>query len=278
MRTIPAQTVIREVAALCIAANRRLPPDVNRAFLRGQAQESPMGREAFRQLLDNAALSAELGLPLCQDCGMAVFFVEMGEDARVDGGGLRHAINQGMIQGYRDGFLRKSTCEPFTRVNRGDNSPAVIHFDLIPGDALRIVMTAEGASTDNASRVVMLPPDTDFTVVRDFVVRCVADACHEVCAPVSVGLGVGGSFELAALNAKKALLRPVDHVHPDPALARMEDELALAVNRLGAGPLGLGGRTTCLGVKMLAAPCHRDALPLAVYIQCHCVRRAEIVL
>lgn len=278
MRKIPAQAVVDQVAAMCVAANRRLPPDVHRAFLRAQAQETPMGREAFRQLLDNAALSSELGLPLCQDCGMAVFFVEMGEEVRVDGVGLRQAINEGMVKGYRDGFLRKSTCDPFTRVNRGDNSPAVIHFDIVPGDTLRIVMTAEGASADNASRVFMLPPNSGLDAVRDFTVRCVAEACHGVCAPVSVGLGVGGSFELAALNAKKALLRPIDNLHPDPDMARLEEALCEAVNRLGTGPLGLGGKTTCLGVKVLAAPCHRDALPLAVYIQCHCARRAEITL
>jgi fumarate hydratase subunit alpha len=237
-----------------------------------------MGREALRQLIDNAELSSSLGLPLCQDCGLAVFFVEKGEDVAVTGMSLRQSINEGMIRGYREGFLRKSTCDPFSRVNRGDNSPAVIHFDVVPGDSLRIVMNAEGASADNASQVAMMPLDTGWEGMRDFVVGCVSRACHGVCAPVLVGVGVGGSFELAALNAKKALLRPLDDFHPDRATALMEEMLLETLNKLGTGPLGLGGRTTCLGVKVLAVPCHPASMPLAVYIQCHCARRKEIVL
>lgn len=278
MRTIPARTIVEEVAAMCVAANRCLPPDIHRALVRHQATETPMGREALRQLIDNAELSSSLGLPLCQDCGLAVFFVEKGEDIAVTGMPLRQAINQGMVRGYREGFLRKSTCDPFTRVNRGDNSPAVIHFDIVPGESLRIVMSPEGASADNASQVAMMPPDLGWEGVRDFVVGCVSRACHGVCAPVLVGVGAGGSFELAALNAKKALLRHLNDVHPDPAAALMEEMLLTALNKLGTGPLGLGGRTTCLGVKVLAAPCHPASMPLAVYIQCHCVRRKEVVL
>lgn len=278
MRIIAAQTVIDEVAALCIEANRILPPDIRRAFLHRRSLETPMGRESLRQLSDNAELSATLGLPLCQDCGVAVFHVEKGEDVRVADMPLRQAINEGMVRGYREGYLRKSTCDPFSRVNRGDNSPAVIHFDVVPGDCLRIVMTPEGASADNASKVAMLRPCLGFEGVRDFVVGCVSEAAHGVCAPVLVGVGAGGSFELAALNAKKALLRPLDDVHPDPSLSLLEDMLLESVNKLGTGPLGLGGRTTCLGVKVLSAPCHPDVMPLAVYIQCHCARKREVLL
>jgi len=278
MRTIPAAAVSRAVADLCIRANRRLPPDVQRAFLARQQRESPLGKDVLRQLLDNAQLSESLGLPLCQDCGMAVFFVERGEGVRVDGPGLRRAIEEGMVRGYREGFLRASTCHPFTRVNRGDNTPAVIHFDVVPGDALRIVLAPEGAGCESASRAVMLGPEADARAVREFVIRRVAEVCQEVCAPLLVGVGLGGSLELCALNARKALLRPLGEPNPDADAARLEDDLREALNRLGVGPLGLGGTTTCLAARVLAAPAPPDALPLAVTVQCHCVRRAEAAL
>jgi len=278
MRVINATAVADAVASLCVKAGRVLPAEIHRALFAAQAGETPRGRESLRQLLDNAALSASLGLPLCQDCGMAVFFVSKGQDLRIEGMPLREAINQGMVKGYKDGFLRKSTCDPFTRVNRGDNSPAVIHFDIVEGDGLHIVMVPEGASADNASRVEMLPPDATPDTVRRFVLNTVAGACQNVCAPVLVGIGIGGNLETAALNAKKSLLRPLDHENPDPLLAGLEKGLLSDLNKLGTGPLGLGGRTTCLAVKAQSAPCHPDALPLAVYIQCHCARRSEVSL
>lgn len=278
MRSIAAKTVVDGVAAMCIDACRILPPEIHRAFLRRQREETPRGRESLRQLLDNAALSSSLGLPLCQDCGLAVFFVEKGEDVRVEGMPLRQAISEGMVKGYRDGFLRKSTCDPFTRVNRGDNTPAIIHFDLVPGDGLRIVMVPEGASAGNDTKAAFLDPEHGPDAILDFVVESVAEACQSVCAPVLAGIGVGGTLETAALNAKKALLRPLDDESPDPVLARLERDVLNAANRLGTGPLGLGGRTTCLGVKALCAPCAPDALPVAVYIQCHCARRSEVSL
>jgi len=269
---------VDSVAAMCVDACRILPPEIHRAFLRSQAMETPRGRESLRQLLDNAALSASLGLPLCQDCGLAVFFVEKGEDARVEGMPLRQAISDGMVKGYRDGFLRKSTCDPFTRANRGDNTPAIVHFDIVPGDRIRIVMVPEGASADNASKAAVLTPESGPEAILKFVAGSVAEACQSVCAPVMVGIGVGGTLEHAALNAKKALLRSLDDESPDPRLARLESDVLAAVNKLGTGPLGLGGRTTCLGVKALSAPCHPDALPVAVYIQCHCARKSEVLL
>ncbi len=278
MRAIDAQTVMEAVAHLCVTANRILPPDIHLAFLRALPGETPRGRESLRQLLDNAALSSGLGLPLCQDCGLAVFFVEKGEDVRVSGMGLTRAINEGMVKGYRDGFLRKSTCDPFTRTNRGDNSPAVIHYDVTPGDRIRIAVMPEGAGADNASRLEMLPPDAGVEGVRDFVTGAVAKACQSVCAPVTVGLGLGGSFETAALNARRALLRPMGQPSPDPVAARLESRCLEALNRLGTGPLGLGGRTTCLDVRAELAPSPPDALPLALLVQCHCARKAEVTL
>ncbi|EKO37757.1 MAG: hydro-lyase, Fe-S type, tartrate/fumarate subfamily [Solidesulfovibrio magneticus str. Maddingley MBC34] len=279
MRTIDKKTVVEAVAALCTEANRFLPADVLHAFARAKAAESSAAaREVFNQLEENAGLARETGLPLCQDCGLGVFFVEVGEDVRLAGGSLREAINEGMVKGYQDGFLRKSTCDPFTRKNVGDNSPAIIHFDLVPGDALKITMMAKGGGSENMSRVMMLAPAQGWKGVREFVIRRVAESGSNPCPPIIVGVGIGGNFELAAINSKKALMRELDDVHPDPEVAAMEADLLASINRLGIGPMGLGGATTCLGVKVKVAPCHLASLPLAVNIQCHSARHKEVTL
>jgi fumarate hydratase subunit alpha len=279
MRTIDKKTVVEAVAALCMEANRFLPADVLAAFARAKAAESSAAaREVFNQLEENAALARETGLPLCQDCGLGVFFVEVGEDVRLAGGSLREAVNEGMVKGYRDGFLRKSTCDPFTRKNVGDNSPAIVHFDLVPGDRLKITMMAKGGGSENMSRVMMLAPAQGWKGVREFVIRRVAESGSNPCPPVIVGVGIGGNFELAAVNSKKALMRELDDVHPDPEVAAMEADLLASINRLGIGPMGLGGATTCLGVKVKVAPCHLASLPLAVNIQCHSARHKEVTL
>ena len=279
MRTISRQTVVDAVAALCIDANRYLPDDVLASFAKAKAAETvASAREIFGQLEENAALAARTGLPLCQDCGLGVFFVEVGEDVRLDDGSLREAINAGMVKGYGDGYLRKSTCDPFTRKNVGDNSPAIIHFDLVPGDALKICMMAKGGGSENMSRVMMLAPAQGWKGIREFVIRRVAESGSNPCPPILVGVGIGGNFELAAINSKKALMRDVDDVHPDPEVAAMEADLLTSINRLGIGPMGLGGATTCLGVKIRTAPCHLASLPLAVNIQCHSSRHKEVTL
>ncbi len=279
MRTIPKETVVDAVAAMCIEANRYLPADVLGSFARAKAAETlPAAREIFGQLEENAALAADTGLPLCQDCGLGVFFVEAGEGVRLEGATLREAINEGMVKGYQDGYLRKSTCDPFTRKNVGDNSPAVIHFDLVAGDALKICMMAKGGGSENMSRVMMLAPAQGFPGIRECVIRRVAESGSNPCPPILVGVGIGGNFELAAINSKKALLREVDDVHPDPEVAAMEADLLASINRLGIGPMGLGGATTCLGVKVKVAPCHLASLPLAVNIQCHSARHKEVTL
>ena len=279
MRMIEAKTIVDAVAAMCIEANHHLPKDVLGALTRGEAAEtSPAAREVFRQLIENAELARTTGLPLCQDCGLGVFFVEVGEDVRVAGGSLREAINAGMVKGYGEGYLRKSTCDPFTRANVGDNSPAIIHFDLVPGDALKICMMAKGGGSENMSRVMMLAPAQGFPGIREFVIRRVAESGSNPCPPILVGVGIGGNFELAAVNSKKALMREVDDVHPDPGVAAMEADLLASINRLGIGPMGLGGVTTCLGVKIRVAPCHLASLPLAVNIQCHSARHKEVTL
>jgi fumarate hydratase subunit alpha len=183
-----------------------------------------------------------------------------------------------MVKGYKDGYLRKSSCDPFSRKNTGDNSPAIIHFDLVPGDKLKITMMAKGGGSENMSRVTMLSPAQGWKGIREFVINRVAEAGPNPCPPVIVGVGIGGNFELAAVNSKKVLLRELDDVHPDPAIAKLEDELLTDINKLGVGPMGLGGKTTCLAVKILVAPCHLASLPLAVNIQCHSARHKEVVL
>jgi fumarate hydratase subunit alpha len=278
MRTIAANDIIEKVADMCIKANRDLPADVLAKFKERQAAETgAAAKEIFRQLLENAELAAETGLPLCQDCGLAVFFVELGEGVQVSGMGLRQAINEGMVKGYKDGYLRKSSCDPFSRKNTGDNSPAIIHFDIVPGDKLKITMMAKGGGSENMSRVTMLSPAQGWKGIREFVINRVAEAGPNPCPPVIVGVGIGGNFELAAVNSKKVLLRELDDTHPDPAIAKLEDELLTAINKLGVGPMGLGGKTTCLAVKILVAPCHLASLPLAVNIQCHSARHKEVV-
>ncbi len=279
MRTIPAQTIIDKVAEMCIAANRELPEDILKKFKDNQAAEtSAAGKEIYRQLIENAALSKESGLPLCQDCGLAVFFVEMGEGVRVEGKGLREAINEGMVKGYKEGYLRKSSCDAFSRKNTGDNSPAIIHFDIVPGDKLKISMMAKGGGSENMSRVMMFPPAAGWKGLREFIINRVAEAGPNPCPPILLGIGIGGNFELAAINSKKALLREVDDTHPDADIAKLEKDLLADVNKLGIGPMGLGGETTCLGVKILVAPCHLASLPLAVNVQCHSARHKEVVL
>lgn len=279
MRDIKAQDIQAAVADMIKDASVNLPADVRECFEKCQAAEdSASAKEIFRQLLENADISAETGLPLCQDCGLAVFFVDIGEEARVTGGSLKEAITQGMIDGYRDGYLRKSNCDPMTRANTGDNSPAIIHFDFVPGDRITIAFMAKGGGSENMSRVTMLAPAQGWDGIRKFVIERVAEAGPNPCPPIMLGIGVGGTFERAPILAKRALLRPVEDIHPDADVAAKEAELLDAVNRLGIGPMGLGGKTTCLGVKIAFEPCHLASLPLAVNVQCHSIRHKEVVL
>ncbi|ACU91138.1 fumarate hydratase [Desulfomicrobium baculatum] len=277
MRTLDAATVIDTVAKMCIDSNRYLPKDVRERFAQCAAlEESPAAKEVFRQLTENYELAEETGLPLCQDTGLAVFFVEMGEDLRIEGMNIREAINEGVRKGYADGFLRKSACDPLTRANTKDNTPAIIHFDIVPGDRLKIAFMAKGGGSENMSRVTMLSPAQGWAGIKKFVIERVAEAGPNPCPPTVVGIGVGGTFDYSPILAKKALLRKLDDVNPDPKLAAMEDELLEALNKLGIGPMGLGGKTTCLGVKIAMSPCHIASLPLAVNIQCHSSRHQEV--
>lgn len=278
MRTLKAEAVSSAVRDMIVSACRVLPEPVYQAFLKARAEETTdSAREVLDQLIKNADLAKNTDMPLCQDTGSAVFFVELGEDCRVEGG-LNAAITAGMVEGYDKGYLRKSMCHPLLRKNTGDNTPAIIHVELVPGDALRIQFMAKGGGSENMSRCTMLTPAQGWEGVKDFVVRRMAEAGPNPCPPTIVGVGIGGSFDLAPTLAKKALFRPLDRPNPDPDIAAMEKELLEAVNALGIGPMGLGGKTTSLAVKIEMKPCHIASLPLAVNVQCHSARTKEVVL
>jgi fumarate hydratase subunit alpha len=278
MRKIKTADIVAAVAEMCVSANTKLPDDVRRAFEAAYAEEdAPAAKEIFRQLLENADLAMNTKLPLCQDTGLAVFFVEMGEEVFVEGN-LKEAINAGVRKGYEEGYLRKSTCHPLTRKNVGDNTPAVIHIDVVPGDKLRIIYMAKGGGSENMSRVTMLSPAQGWEGIKKFVIQRVAEAGPNPCPPTILGIGVGGSFDHSAKIAKRALFRELDDVHPDPEVAKLEQELLEAVNKLGVGPMGMGGKTTCLAVKIALEPCHIASLPVAVNVQCHSARHEEVVL
>lgn len=279
MRTLQADAVVNAVAEMCAHANRYLPKDVQDCFAACAAKEdSPAAKETFRQLTENYELAAGSGLPLCQDTGLAVFFVEMGEDARVTGMNIRDAINAGVRKGYEEGKLRKSACDPFTRANTKDNTPAVIHFDIVPGDKLKISFMAKGGGSENMSRVTMLSPAQGWEGIKKFVLQRVAEAGPNPCPPTVIGIGIGGTFDYAPILAKKALMRKLGDTNPDPKLDAMEKELLAEINKLGIGPMGLGGKTTSLDVKIAVSPCHIASLPLAVNVQCHSARHEEVEL
>ena len=279
MRTIQADAVIKAVADICVHANRYLPQDVRNCFAECAAQETaPAAKEVFRQLVENYELAEKSGLPLCQDTGTAILFVDMGEDVRVEGMNIREAINAGVRKGYEEGKLRKSMCDPFTRANTKDNTPAVIHFDIVPGDKLKITFLAKGGGSENMSRVTMLAPAQGWEGIKKFVLQRVAEAGPNPCPPTIIGVGIGGTFDYAPILAKRALMRKLGDTNPDPKLDAMEKELLAEINKLGVGPMGLGGKTTSLDVKIAVAPCHIASLPLAVNVQCHSARHEEVEL
>jgi fumarate hydratase subunit alpha len=279
MRQIDAKEITRAVKEAAITANFDLGEDMLAAFKRGeQEEESPSGREVFRQLLENARIAASERVPMCQDCGLAVVFVELGQDVHVTGGDFQQAIQEGVRQGYGEGYLRKSLCHPLTRANTGDNTPAVIHTEIVPGDHLKITVVPKGGGSENMSRVFMLKPAEGLAGIIDRVLTTVREAGPNPCPPIIVGVGIGGTFERAGILAKKALLRHVGSVNPDPELAALEQRLLQGVNDLGIGPQGLGGRITALAVHVVMQPCHIASLPVAVNIQCHAARHKEVIL
>ncbi|MEE8381980.1 MAG: fumarate hydratase [Thermodesulfobacteriota bacterium] len=279
MRKIEVRDIIEKVKDSCMSANFDLGEDILSAFEKARdTEESPVGEEILEQLIENAKIAKEEKVALCQDTGFAVFFVELGDEVTIHGGNLVEAINEGVRQGYQEGYLRKSICHPFTRKNTGDNTPAIVHVDLVPGDQLKIIIAPKGGGSENMSRVTMLKPSDGIEGIKNFVVERVRESGANPCPPLVIGVGIGGTFEKAALIAKKALLRPVGSTNPNPELDVLEKELLEEINNLGIGPQGLGGRNTALAVQVEMHPCHIASLPVAVNINCHASRHKEIVL
>jgi len=281
MRQIEARAITQTVARLCQEANFILGDDILAALKRAsESEESPLGREILSQLLENARIAREERLPLCQDCGTTVVFLEIGQEVHISGGDLYTAVEEGVRQGYSQGYLRKSMVrQPFTaRVNTTDNTPPVIHPEIVPGEQLRITVMPKGSGSENMSRLAMLKPGDGKKGIIDLVLTTVDEAGGNACPPLTVGLGIGGTAEEAMLLAKKALLRPVATPNPDPETAELEAEILAGVNNLGIGPMGFGGNTTALAVHILTMPTHIASLPVAVNLQCHSARHKEAVL
>jgi fumarate hydratase subunit alpha len=279
MREIHTSQLVAAIRDMCISANLDLAEDVEHSFKEGLKREaSPAGKDILARLLDNAKIARENRIPICQDTGFGVVFIELGQDVHIVGGDLKEAVSEGVRQGYRDGYLRKSICHPFTRKNTGDNTPAILHLEMVPGDKVKIIVAPKGGGSENMSRVTMLTPAVGIKGVKDFVIQRVKESGSNPCPPIIVGVGIGGTFEVAALLAKKALLREIGSTNPDPEMAALEKELLDEVNRLGIGPQGLGGRVTALAVHAIMMPCHIASLPVAVNIQCHAARHQETIL
>jgi fumarate hydratase subunit alpha len=280
LRQISFGTIVEKVKTMCLDANYHLGSDVVAALAKARvAETNPPAKRVLDRLLENARIADQGEYPLCQDTGLAVFFIEMGQDVLITGGLLQDAVNEGVRQAYRDGYLRKSVVrDPLRRINTEDNTPAVIWLDIISGDRLRIHMAPKGGGSENMSEVAMLKPSQGEAGVADFVIDKVSRSGGSPCPPLIVGVGIGGIFEKVAWLAKKSLMRSVNERNPDPFYAEMEERLLQRINDLGIGPMGFGGRTTALDVHIEVFPCHIASLPIAVNIQCHSARHKSIVI
>ena len=281
MREIESKEVTRAVSRLFQEANLFLPDDVLACLKQArETEESPVGCEVLDSILENAQISAREKIPLCQDTGAAVVLLELGQEVHITGGDLYSAVNEGVRQGYNEGYLRKSMVrQPYSaRVNTKDNTPAIIYTDIVPGDKLKITVMPKGGGAENMTRLGMLSPTAGRQGVIDLVVKAVNEAGSNPCPPVIVGVGIGGTAEKALLLAKKALLRKIGEPNPDPEMAELEKEILQRVNNLGIGPMGYGGRITALAVHAEAFPAHIASLPVAVNLQCHSARHKETIL
>jgi fumarate hydratase subunit alpha len=280
LREIPAEEIVRVVRDLCIEANTRLPEDHLQALRRALGEEeSALGHEVLERLLENARVARERCVAFCQDTGYAVFFVEQGSEVRVVGGALGEAMDEGVRRGYEEGYLRKSIVRsPVDRTNTGDNTPAVVYYEPVAGDGLKLTMLVKGAGCDNMSALKMLTPAEGVEAMRRFVVETIENAGPNASPPLTVGVGIGGPFEKAAVLAKKALTRPSGEPNPDPELAEIERDLLDAINATGIGPAGYGGTQTALAVHVESFPTHIAAFPVAVNLDCHSHRTASAEL
>ena len=279
MKEIATADIIAAVREMCISANLTLAPDMQRALREAADKEkSPLGKKVLGQLKENMKIAEEEDIPICQDTGMAVFFVRMGQEVHIDGG-LTEAINEGVRQGYADGYLRKSVVgDPLLRLNTKDNTPAIIHYDVVPGDELSITIAPKGFGSENMSRQFMLKPADGVEGVKSAVLQTVRDAGPNACPPFVVGVGIGGDFELSAILAKKALTRSIEVKSPLAHIRDLEEDLLTRINQLGIGPAGLGGSVTALAVNIETYPTHIAGLPVAVNMCCHVNRHKTVVL
>jgi len=281
VRDLDVREITAAVRELCITANYDLPRDVYDALVAAcAAEESPVGREVLGQLVENADIAARDRVPICQDTGFAVIFAEVGQDVHLVGGTLAEAVDEGVRRGYGDGYLRKSVAEEpgHARRNTKDNTPAILHTTIVPGDKVRLTMMAKGGGAENMSSLNMLKPSQGWAGMSQAVVDTVSRAGSNPCPPVIIGVGIGGTIDEVTLLAKRALLRDVGSTHPDPRVAEMEDELLVRINDLGIGPQGLGGRTTALDVFIEEMPSHIASMPMAVNVQCHAQRHKTVEL
>lgn len=280
MRKIDVSEITSAVEKLAIETNYFLGGDVKAVISKRADQEQwPVAKAVLNKIKENICIAEEGVMPLCQDTGMACIFIEMGQDVHLSGGFITDAVNEGIRRGYQNGFLRKSVvADPIRRDNTGDNTPAHIHYELVPGDKVKIIFVPKGFGSENMSQIKMFPPSAGEEGMKDFVVQVCEDAGANPCPPIVVGVGIGGTFDKAALLAKEALLEPFDKPNEDPFYARIEAELLKRINDLGIGPQGFGGETTALAVKVKAAPTHIAGMPVAVNINCHVSRHGEIII
>ena len=280
MKTINVNEIIKIVKELSIEANYYLPNDVKEAIEKAEKNEKwPIANNILNKILENSQIASAEKMPICQDTGMACVFIDIGQDVHITGGSLEEAINEGVRQGYAEGFLRKSVVkDPLHRVNTNDNTPALIYYNMVPGDRVKITVAPKGFGSENMSRIAMLKPSDGLEGVKNFVLETVRMAGPNPCPPIVIGIGIGGSFDKAAYLAKKALIRPVNENNTDEFYGNLEKELLEEVNKIGIGPQGFGGKTTALALNIETYPTHIAGLPVAVNINCHATRHKERVL
>lgn len=283
MRTIQFDDIVKAVRDIIVHCGTDLPKDAYDALKNAmETEKSPVSKEVIRQILENADIAKDEKRPLCQDTGLAVFFVNVGDEVKIEGGLLRDAINKGTEQGYTDAYLRASTCEPFSRSNLkekiGYNLPAIIHFDIVAGDKIDIEYAAKGGGSENVSRAKVLPPAAGKDGVVAFVKEVISDAGPNPCPPITVGVGIGGTFEKAAISSKHALFREIGSTNEDAEMAELENKILEEINKLGIGAMGMGGTKTALAVHIESNPCHIASLPVSVNVQCHSSRHTHIVI
>ena len=279
MREIAVTEITKLIKRLCIESCISLNEDIIKVLKRAEEkEESEIGKKVIKQLLENEKIAKNEGIPLCQDTGVTLVYLEIGQDVHFIGGDLKGAIQEGVRQGYKEGYLRKSVCHPLSRENTGDNTPAIMHFEIVAGDKVKITVMSKGAGSENMSTATVLTPAVGLKGIEQFVCQTIERAAVNTCSPLVVGVGIGGTIDKAAFLAKKALLRPVGERAKDKTLAQLEEKWLEMFNNLGYGPLGLGGRITCLDVHIETHPCHIASLPVGVNVQCHAHRLKSIVI